>query len=339
MAVLSSDRLTLLDFARREDPDGKIAKIAEVLTQYNEVLDDISWNEGNLATGHKTTVRASLPTPTWRVLNQGVAATKSTTNQITENCGMLEAYSIVDKDLAMLNGNTKEFRFSEDLAHLEGMNQAFSTALVYGDQSADPEKFNGLSPRYYSTSAGTVYGNVIDGGGTGSDNTSIWLVGWSPMTIHGIFPKGSKAGLQMDDLGEDSIVDASGNYFQAYRTHFQWKCGIAVKDWRYVVRICNIDISDLETAGDGSDTSANLLKMLSRALDKFPPNGSVRPVFYCNDRVRAMLRVKLFNKSNVYITLGETQSAIAGLNRPSLKFMDVPIRRVDSILNTEARLT
>ena len=339
MSTLGTTRLTLLDVARRLDPDGKVAMIAETLNHYNEVLDDVSFIEGNLPTGHKVTIRASLPTPTWRLLNQGVVRTKSTAKQIVETCGIMEAYSEIDKDLASLNGNTAEYRFSEDLAHIEAMNQALCTALIYGDTSVNPEQFVGLAPRYYSISEGTVYGNVINAGGSGTDNTSVWLVGWSPNTISGIYPKGSKAGLQVDDLGEQTVYDANNNPFQAYRTHFQWKCGIAVKDWRYVVRVCNLDISSLETAGDTSDTSANLLKMLSQALDKLPPNGTVRPVFYCNNRVRAMIRVKLWNKSNTYITLEQWPTAIAGLNRPTLAFQGVPIRRIDEILNTETALS
>ena len=340
MAALTATHVTLLDWARRIDPDGKIASVVEVLNEYNEILDDISFVEGNLPTGHKVTVRASLPTPTWRLLNVGVVRTKSTSNQITETVGMMEAYSEIDKDLAMLNGNTSQFRFTEDLAHIEAMNQEFSSTLIYGDTSVDPEKFVGLAPRYYSlTSTVTTYGNLIDAGGTGSDNTSIWLVGWSPSTIMGIFPKGSKAGLQITDLGEQTVLDASNNPFQAYRTHFQWKCGIAVKDWRYVVRICNIDISDLETAGDAADSSSNLLKSMSQAMDKLPPSGMIRPIFYCNNRVRAMIRVKFLNKSNTYITLAELQSPVTALKRPTLSFMGIPIRRIDSITNLEARIT
>jgi hypothetical protein len=339
MAALTSTFVTLLDWARRLDPNGTVAGVVEVLNTYNEILDDISFVEGNLPTGHKVTIRASIPSPTWRLLNDGVVQTKSTTNQVTETCGIMEAYSTIDVDLAKLNGNTNQFRFTEDLAHIEGMNQAFATALLYGDTSADPEQFIGLDPRYYTVSGATTSGNLIDAGGTGSDNTSIWLVGWSPQTIMGIFPKGSQAGLQVRDLGEQTVYDSDSNPYQAYRTHFQWKCGLAVKDWRYVVRICNIDISDLETAGDTSDSSASLLKYMSQAMDKLPPSGMVRPVFYCNNRVRAMLRVKFLNKSNTYITLEDLSGPVSGLKRPTLSFMGIPIRRVDAATVAEARIT
>src|SRR6516164_6213043 len=106
--------LSLADWARRVDPDGSIAEIAELLSQCNEIFDDMLWAEGNLPTGHKTTIRTGLPKGTWRMLYQGVPYTKSTTAQITKGVGMLEAYSQVDKKLAELNGDVAEFRMSED---------------------------------------------------------------------------------------------------------------------------------------------------------------------------------------------------------------------------------
>ena len=334
---LSTTFPTLLDLARRLDPEGKIARVAEILNQYNELLDDMAWVEGNLPTGHKTTVRSGIPQATWRLLNQGVAPIKSSTNQITDTCGMLEAYSEVDKDLALLNGQSAAWRESEDKPILEGMNQQLAEALVYGDTSVNPERFVGLAPRYYSVAGSATSPNIIDAGGTGSDNTSIWLIGWSPETIHGIFPKGSIAGLQMRDLGEHTIYDSANGRLQAFRTHFQLKAGLTVRDWRYVVRIANIDISDLETAGDASDTSANLFKLMSKALDLFPPVGNVRPVFYMNNRVRAMLRVKLISKSNLWLSLNDMQGA-SGITRPTLSFQGVPCKRVDAITVAEARI-
>lgn len=339
MGTLAATNLTLLDWARRVDPNGKIATVAEVLNKYNEILDDMVWKEGNLPTGHKTTLRGSVPAGTWRLLNVGIQPQKSTTKQITETCGMLENYSEVDKDLAMLNGNTDDFRFSEDLAVIEGMNQSLATAIIYGDTSVNPEQFVGLMPRYYGLSTAVTSANVIGAlGTTAANNTSIYLIGWSDDTVHGIFPNGSKAGLQVQDLGEQTIYDTALGRYQALRTHFQFKAGICVRDWRYVVRICNIDITNLETSTDATDTSANILKYMSMALDKLPPNGNVKPVFYMNQRVRAMLRAKLISKTNVYLTL-ENMMGGSGITRPTLMFQGFACRRVDAILNTEAVVT
>ena len=117
MSALATTHPTLLDLAKRTDPDGRISDIVEILNQTNEILSDMVWVEGNLTTGHRTTIRTGLPAPTWRKLYGGVQPTKSTSAQITDNCGMLEAYAEVDKALADLNGNTAEFRLSEDRPH------------------------------------------------------------------------------------------------------------------------------------------------------------------------------------------------------------------------------
>jgi len=336
--ALSTNNLSLLDVARRLDPDGKPAVIAEVMAHYNEILDDIPFIEGNTETGNKTTIRGSLPTPAFRLINQGIVPGKSTTKQIMETCGIMEAYSEVDVDLAKMARDIAAFRFQEDKGYIEAMSQLMASTLIYGDTSVYPDRFVGLAPRYYSlTNTVTTYGQILDCGGT-SNLTSMWLVGWNSDTVHGIYPKGSMAGLVQQDLGEETIYDASMGRYQAYRTHFQWKCGLCVRDYRFVVRLANIDIAALETTSDSSDTSCNLIKFMSQALDKIPPSGSSRLVFYCNQRVRAMLRVKMLSRSNYFITLDNLQGP-GGITRPTLQFMGYPVRRIDEITNSESRIT
>ena len=89
MATLAVTNPTLADVAKATDPDGKIATIVEILNETNEMLDDMVWVEGNLPTGHRTTVRAGLPSPTWRKLYGGVQPTKATNVQVTDTTGML----------------------------------------------------------------------------------------------------------------------------------------------------------------------------------------------------------------------------------------------------------
>jgi hypothetical protein len=229
MATLSVANPTLLDLAKITDPDGSIATVIEILNQTNEILDDMSWVEGNLPTGHRTTIRTGLPDPTWRKMYGGVQPNKGRTAQITDNTGMLEAYAEVDKALADLNGNTSAFRLSEDRAHLEGMNQRMASTLFYGSEIVTPESFTGLAPRFNSTTAPNGE-NIILGGSVGgqTDNLSIWLVVWGPNTVHGIIPKGSQAGFQMQDKGQVTIenVDGAGGRMEAYRTHYRWDAGL-----------------------------------------------------------------------------------------------------------------
>jgi hypothetical protein len=208
--ALGTAALTLADWAKRLDPDGKVPTVVELLSQTNDILTDMLWIEGNLPTGHRTTVRTGLPTVAWRLLNAGITPSKSTTAQIDEHAGMLEAWSEVDVDLANLNGNVNSFRLSEAMAFLEAMNQEMARVLFYGNSGLNPEQFTGLATRYSTISGASNASHVISGSGSGSDNSSVWLVGWSANTICGIFPKGSKAGIVHEDYGVQTVVTATG---------------------------------------------------------------------------------------------------------------------------------
>jgi hypothetical protein len=252
---------------------------------------------------------------------------------------MLEAYSDIDKALADLNGNTAEFRMGEDMAFIEAMNQNMQGTVVYGSTAANPERFTGLGPRFSSLSASNGV-NIVDAGGTGSTNTSMWLVGWGQNTCHGLFPKGSKAGLQVRDLGEVPLYDTSSNIYQGYRTHFKWDCGLSVRDWRFVVRIANINVSSGAVTATGLVNSliaaVNRLPFVSAAGNSPPPGGTrpgqVNTVFYCNRTVRAALDIQAMAKTNNFLTL-ETRDS-----KPYTAFRGIPIRICDQILNNEARI-
>jgi hypothetical protein len=322
MATVGNLAFTLAEWAKRLDPDGKVAKIVELLAQTNEILDDALWVEGNLPTGHRTTVRTDLPSVTWRKLNYGVKPGKSKTKQVDDVCGMLEAYAEVDKDLADLNGNTSEFRLSEDRAFLEAMNQEMASTMVYGDTAINPERFLGLSARYpYLDSP-----NVIDCGGAGDDCTSIWLVVWGESTVHMTFPKGTKAGLSHEDKGQVTLEDGDGGRYEGYRTHYQWKPGMVVRDWRYVARLCNIDTGDWPSAED-------MLKYLVQLIGRVPNIRMGKPSLYMSQAVKDMLDVAAMGKSNVFIQVSEDPFGL-----PVTKFRGIPLRRVDTILNTETAL-
>lgn len=332
MATLSTNALTLADWAKRLDPDGKIPQVAEILSQSNEILEDAVMMEGNLPTGHRVVIRTGLPTVYWRSLNQGVPPSKSQTAQVDESCGILEAFSEVDVDLADLNGNTAQFRLSEDRAFLEAMNQEQAQKMFYGNPATDPRYYLGLAPRYGSLSAGNAQ-NILDAGGTGSVNTSIWLVVWGENSVFCPFPKGSKAGLFHEDLGVETVNNADGSRFRAYRTRYQWKNGLVVKDWRYVVRIANIDVNNLVA----NTSAADLIALLSRAMDRIPNWGMGKAVFYMNRTVYSILRLQALNKSNYTVTVEKGLNQF-GTPQNWLSFEGVPLRRVDQLLSTESRV-
>lgn len=316
---------TLSEWAARLDPDGSIAAIVELMSQTNEILQDAVFVEGNLPTGHRTTVRTSIPSATWRKLNYGVQNTKSATQQITDTVGMLETYAEVDKDLADLNGNTAEFRLSEDAPHIEGMNQQMATTLFYGDTAVYPERFLGLMPRYDAlgdpSNPGTSYlDHVIDGTGVDAgSNSSVWLVVWGENTVHMIFPKGSKAGLLTEDLGQQTLTDAAGGKYEGYRSHYQWKTGLSVRDWRYIVRIANVD-----------PTADFDYTLLIKAYNTIPTIGMGKAVFYCNRAVKTQVDIAAAEKSNAALSIKEV------FGEPQTMFWNVPIKQCDALLTTEA---
>lgn len=332
MAALSIINPTLADVAKRLDPEGKIDKIAEILNLTNPILDDMVMQEGNLPTGHKSTVRTGLPTPTWRKLYGGVQPTKSRTAQVTDSVGMLEAYAEVDKALADLNGNTAAWRLSEERSHIEGMSQEMASTLIYGNDSTEPEAFTGLAPRFNSLAAENA-SNIIKSGTT--PDTSIWLVGWGDSAIFGIYPKGSKVGLQMEDKGQVTAenIDGANGRAEIYRSHYRWDLGLVVRDWRYAVRI-QIDLSELtKNAASGPD----LIDLLSQAVDLLPSTNGVRPVFYANRAVRGFLRRQMMNKTvNSTLSLETLKNGFGQERKGEIVYDGIPVRRVDALLSTEA---
>ena len=344
--IVGNTALTYADWAKRMDDGYKVASIIEILSQTNEILDDMLVVEGNLPTGHKTTIRTGLPQATWRLLNTGVPNAKSTTAQLVDTCGNLETYAVIDKDIADLNGNTQEFRLSEVRAFLEGMSQQVAATLIYGNQHTNPERFTGLTPRYstVNTANSQTANNVLNGGGTSNTNTSIWGVTWGDDTCHATFPKGKITGLQHRDMGEWPVQDAAGNTYQAYRDHFKWEIGFVLRDWRYVGRIANIDVTQLTGV-----SAANLINLLVRLLYRFPttPSGVAavqssdtdrvranmgRVALYANRVVRTYLDLQAMNKTNVLLRIEEFQGKVI------TTFRGVPLRTSDALLSNETQV-
>lgn len=330
MTTLSTLYPTILDVSKRLDPNGKVAKVVEIMNEQNEILSDMVWVEANDMTSHTTTIRSGLPAGTWKKLNYGVQPQKSTTVQIKDTIGHLYNIAEVDKDLAELNGNSADWMLSEHIAFIEGMNQEFTSTLFYGNEGTDPAEFTGLAPRFNDQSAENG-GNIITSAATpdSTDNTSIWLVGWGPNTVHGIYPKGSPTGLQTEDFGVVMSENQGGTGLRGkvYRSDYSWKCGLTVRDWRYVVRI-NFDLEDCIAAA----TSGPILyDLMSQALRKIPSLSMCKPVFYANRDALDILDRQAMRGNNVqFKTVEDAQGKFINM------FRGVPVRRCDAILSTES---
>jgi hypothetical protein len=328
MTTTGSNVLTLADWAKRLDPNGRVDRIVEILNATNEVLDDMQWVQANDGTSHRTTIRTGIPEAAWRMLNYGVPSVKSSTAQVRDTTGMLEVYSECDKALADMSDDLKNFRLSEAKPIMEGMSQQMASTIFYGNVMVNPERFLGLAPRYNSLSAGNK-DNIIDAGGTGVDNTSVWLVGWGENTCHGLFPKGSKAGLQHTDKGQVTLEDAEKGKYEGFRDHFKWDAGLTLRDWRYVVRVANIDVSLLS-----SDTAylKAIIGKLIEAEERIPTMNGGRFAWYGNGTIRAALRNAILEK----VASNLTEETVAG--KRVTMFDGIPFRKVDALINAEARV-
>jgi hypothetical protein len=337
MAALSDDNLTLLDMIKRTDPDSSIAKIVEAMTERNPILKDAVAKEGNLTTGHRHTIRSGLPTVGWRMINQGIDASKSKTIQVDETCGMLEGRSEVDCKLAKLNGNEAAFRASEDKAFVQSLNIEASNALFYSNTASDPEEILGFTPRFGSLS-GDNADNIIDASAatlgnytcTANEGNSMWFITWGDEDCHLIYPKGTKAGLSSEDLGKDYVEDADSKKFLAYRTHWEWNLGLSIRDWRNVIRICNIDLDQIAPTDDIS----YLINSMVYAYNHIYDLNRGRTVIYTSRAVRTIIDLQVMAKANVWFKPVEWHGKmISG-------FREIPIVTCDALSdNNEAVVT
>ena len=334
MTIVGNGAVTLLDVARRT-VDKKIAKLIELLHDTNEILPDIMWVSCNDGDNHVVSIRTGLPSVAWKRFNYGVAQSKSQSQTVKEATGLLKAYSKVDKDLADKNGNAAEFRASEDVAFLESMNQELATTLFYGNVNVHQERFNGFSMRYTtpSTNRREIGYNMIDGGGVGSTNSSVWLVGWGEQTCFGIYPHSERAGFEMHDKGEQLMEDSNGLLNSYYITEYSWRVGLCVKDWRHVVRICNIDMSTFDDAGESTFDGPALLQLMIRAMRRRPPTVLGRAVFYMNGDLLTALDLIANFDNRLALKVAEVDG------RQITSFRGIPIRRCDAILNTEEAIS
>lgn len=329
MAILATGLPTLLDKVKRLDPDGSPAQIVELLTQKNPILQHATFQEGNLPTGHIYTSRTALPTVAWRRLNEGVDSSKSGTDQITETTGTMTGMSVVDVEVAKLNGNEAAFRASEDVAFLAAFNNEWSRALFYESAKTNPERMTGVAPRLNKLAGAAYTSQVISAAGAGADAlTSIYLICWSPDSVFCIYPKGSVGGLEQQDMGVQLWQDAgTTKKFRAYVTQWTWKVGMVIKDYRQVVRIPNVLTTLAGIPADGSiGTTGDIIGLMIKAYYQIGDPNVGTMAWYLNRILAYALHIQARKAISSQITI----ETIDG--KPVLKVMGVPVYVTDAIV-------
>lgn len=338
MATIGSKFVDLIDVYKSQDPNGQMIEVIDMLTQENPVVEDAFVQECNKGTTHMHTVTTGLPAVTWGQLYKGVDQSKSRKASVEDTTGFVEGLSTVDERVLNLSPNPNAIRLQEATEFLEAMKQEVATKIFYGNSAADPEQFMGLAPRFNSKSAANG-SQIIDAGGTGTDNTSIWFVTWGPMQCQLLYPKGTQAGVNRQDMGRQRILDASGNPYYAMEEKFTWHVGMAVKDWRYVARVANIDVSNLKSDPTNIDGAGNsLYDFMRRAyyrLQNIRVHGG-RLAIYCNRDVFEALDAISTNSGSTDVFSRLKPTEVEG--KMITTYRGIPLRMTDAILNTEARV-
>jgi hypothetical protein len=341
MAVLGSAVDTIVDVVSGMAPDGSQLKIAEILAKKKPILEDIPWYEGNLPTGHRLAAQTSLPVPSWRGFNEGVPLTKGAVGTFDESTASLEDFSQCDRDLAMMSGDVGSYRVKRGKPHIEGMGQKMAQTLFFGNEKTTPASFTGFGPRFNSLTTGNQKTQVIDAGGTGTNLRSIYLINWREDAVYGIYPKNTIAGLQHEDatsgVGEGingappamSLQDPNGNLYMGYRDHWMWKCGLAVEDWRYVIRIANINPATLTL---NHATGAWLADLMTQALERIQDLDG-NPRFYMGRELSEWMRRQALNDKNAFTSWDEMGG------KKVMTFGEVMIRREDTLAVAEAQVS
>ncbi len=335
MATIGSYNLTLADFAKMEKPDGDIANIVNLLEQTNDLWRYLPFIECNDGTAHETVVTTGLPQGAWVRYNQGRNPGKASTAQARAQTGMIELPIVVDKHLAEKRGMDKvaQVRTKQVMLAIEGLTQQATTALFYEDERTNPERITGLAPHYSTVNTATAASaeNVVDCGGTQSDNLSIWMLELGEGKIAGLLPQGKASGVQRDDRGIVEVADAAGiagASFRAYKEYLTWSLGLVVENWTCGVRLANIDVSALRAQSGNADLWVKIIE----GMGKLPTNSTGKRVICMNRTAKTWLRIQALTKS-AYQTTFET---VAG--RPVTMIDGIPVCVCDALLNTEARV-
>ena len=331
MAVIGSTFVDLIDVMKGQDRNGAVIPVIEMLTEMNPVLDDAYAVECNSGTKHLHVVRTGLPSLTWGKLYQGIPQSKSGKAQVEDTTGFVEGLSTIDERVLKLSTDEAAVRLGEATSFLESMSNEVSSKIFYGNSATDAEEFMGLAPRFNDLSAAN--GNqIIDAGGAGADNTSLWFVTWGDNQCHLLYPKGTTAGVAREDMGRQRVTDDAGTAYYAKEEMFTWHIGMAVKDWRYVTRIANIDVS-LMQAG-----SVALYGFLRKAYYKLQSRrvAGGKLAIYCNRDVMEALDTLAGNAgaSDNFVRL--SRKDVEG--EEVISYRGIPIRETDALLNTEARV-
>ena len=317
---MANEFLTLNDLRATLMPDGSPVKsYAELLAKENEILDDIPWTAGNQLTGDMYFKRTALPSAQIRRINQGFDSSKGAKEAATDTCVEIVSRMTVDMKELDLAPNPTEYLLSESQPHIQVMNEEFLNHFFYG---TDAEVMRGISTRMNKLS----HKQVVDAGGTGNNLASIYFVKWDSNEVTGIYPKNTKAGLDVITKVNELVADKDGKTFLAHVTLWSWWVGLKVRDERFMARLCNIDRDVLLGDGEAAkEARQSLFRKLIITMDKIYHVSQGRVVMYADPQIFSILKIAALEKDNMALGYSDIEQ-----DRRILTFQGIPIKRNDA---------
>jgi hypothetical protein len=340
VAALTSLYPTLADIEKAKNADGSIAPVIEMLAQMSPCVRMLYAQECNNGTKHRHVIRTGIPTPTWTAFYETVQPSKSTRTQVEDTTGMLENWTQIDERLYNITKDKAQYRLQEATAVLEGFAQEIESTIFYGNINSAPREFHGLAPRFNSLSA-TNGNQIINGGGSGSDNTSIWFITTGPQACGLLYPQNTSSGMSRNDIGVETYQDSSGGLIRYVREQFMQHIGFYLADWRYVSRVANIDVSNLST-GSAADLYDKMIAAYYKLQNRkgsmgFSMDGAmpitIKPVIFCNTTIKEFLHKQARTNANTMLRVSEIDG------EEVVKFLGMQIVETDGIVNTEATVS
>ncbi|AIT81224.1 major capsid protein [Novosphingobium pentaromativorans] len=330
MAILGNSYWDLISVLNAGG-DG-IGDVVEALTQLTPFMKDANVITCNKGAKHASSIRTGLPSVSWGALYQGIAQSKGAYTQVEDTTGFIEGMSAVDTRLLKLKPDqAAKLRLMEAGGFLEIIAQTLESAVFYSNVNINGKQFHGLAPRYNSL----ANNNVIDGAGSGSDNTSIWFVTHGDGQTSMLTPENIPAGVVREDKGEQRVTDANGDPYYVKEEIFTQHAGVTVKDWRFNARVANIDVSEVIAGNVGVNALMRkaYYKLQGRRSYKMEKPGEMSPgrtVIYMNSTMMEALDAEsTATGSAVRLRPMEIQG------EEVLTWRGMPIRETDALLNTE----
>lgn len=344
MQVNNTRVLTYLDFVKGLDPKGNFAhRIVELVAKKVEMLDDMTVIAANNGTSLQTTVRTETPKPVWTTYYGGIPSNKGSKAKIKVSTGMMATKILVAKKLydeAKDKDAVLEDEISQNIA---GMRNELANMLIYGKLAENPLGFNGFMKHYDAYDNGGTEDTdsahyVLNALGVSGDTAaktklgSILLVGWSPNTITAFHPENHPTGgIEKSDKRVTDIPDpdiGGDATYEAYLQYLYWNLGLAVRDYRYGGRICNIQRDKMLTKTYEGAYVELIDRLSQRVLDD-----DVKQAFYMDKGMWENVCV-LFSR----LTRANAITFQHVEGRKEKRLFGIPVRIMDSMKVNEAEV-